>query len=551
MFRLLPLLALAVLLPTAAIAQVGDHYALLVGVQDYDGKTLSKLRYARGDMLKFAALLKRNGVRETNIVVMHDDVRNLQSFRHLADAVKIRRQLDLLLAGLGPADSVIVAFSGHGVQRKGESENYFCPLDADLQDLLKAPPERKSLVSLSEVYARLGKCKAGRKLLLADACRNQPLPGDLLPKAAGDRKVIDLDRVASFSRQTAPAGKGIVGLFSCAPGQQSFEDGGLQQGVFFHHVLKAWQNGTAGADGRLDLLELALSVRSQTSAYARRLNRIQTPQLRGDITGQWLLPLAAGLKAGDIKTGSLGMQLAYIPAGEFLMGSPPAENERTEFETQHRVKLTRPFYLGTHEVTQKQWATVMDAQPWQEKTHVKQGANYPATFISWDDAVKFCAALTRRDRDAGRITKGQFYRLPTEAEWEHACRAGSVTAYSFGSDMAKIDGFGWTGAIYGAANTKSENHPQPVGLKKANAWGLYDMHGNVYEWCFDWFGLNSKAAAIDPQGPDNGTLRVLRGGSWDDRARNARSANRTGAASTERSSSLGFRVVLSPVVSDN
>jgi len=334
---LLPLLVLVALtlLPSSALAQGGEYYALLVGVQDYDGKTLSKLRFARGDMLEFADLLKKNGVRESNIVVMHDDVRNLKSFRNLADAVKIRRQLDLLLAGLGPRDSVIVAFSGHGVQRDGESENYFCPLGADIGELLKPAKDRTSLVSLSEVYDRLAKCKAGRKLLLADACRDQPLTEDLIPKTAGNRKVIDLDQIASFSRQSSPAGKGIVALFSCAPGQQSFEDGGLKHGVFFHHVMKAWQKKTAGADGRLDLLELAMTARSETSAYARQLNRAQTPQLRGDITGQWLLPLSLAPSPGSTITNSLGMKLAYIPAGEFLMGSPANEKYRRRNEPQH------------------------------------------------------------------------------------------------------------------------------------------------------------------------------------------------------------------------
>ncbi len=546
MIRLiLPFFIAVALLPATALAQGGDYYALLVGVQDYDGKVLSKLRFARGDMLEFADLLKKNGVRESNIVVMHDDVRNLKSFRHQPEADKIRRQLDLLLTGLGPNDSVIVAFSGHGVQREGEIENYFCPLGADIRELLKPAKDRTSLVSLSEIYDRLGKCRAGRKLLLVDACRDQPLTEDLIPKTAGNRKVIDLNQVAAFSRQASPAGKGIVALFSCAPGQQSFEDGGLKHGVFFHHVMKAWQKKTAGADGRLDLLELAMTARSETSAYARQLNRAQTPQLRGDITGQWLLPLSSEPAPGSTITNSLGAKLAYIPAAEFLMGSPASEKGRDDYETQHRVKLTKPFYLGVHEVTQGEWKAVMGDEPWKNKTYAKAGSSYPATYVSWDDAVKFCAALTKRERAAGRITAAQSYRLPTEAEWEYACRAGTTTRFSFGDDASysQLKNYAWFGEN---AYDIGEKYAHSVGLKKPNAWGLYDMHGNVYEWCSDWSGDYPQGAVTDPQGPNAGSYRVYRGGSWFSFPQGARSANRNRLTPGYRRFSMGFRVALSP-----
>jgi len=234
-------------------------------------------------------------------------------------------------------------------------------------------------------------------------------------------------------------------------------------------------------------------------------------------------------------TNSIGMKLNLIPAGTFMMGSPASEADRRDNETQHRVTLTEDFYLGTTEVTQGQWESVMGTTPWT----VQEGINNAATHVSWDDAIEFCKKLSARER--------KVYRLPTEAECEYACRAGTITAYSFGDDAAQLSEYGWWGGFSGG-NSQSERYAHEVGLKRANAFGLYDMHGNVWEWCSDWYGDYPAGSATDPLGATNGASRVYRGGSWTYDAASCRSANREMGEPTTLTDYHGLRVALSPSV---
>jgi formylglycine-generating enzyme required for sulfatase activity/predicted Ser/Thr protein kinase len=209
-------------------------------------------------------------------------------------------------------------------------------------------------------------------------------------------------------------------------------------------------------------------------------------------------------KADDVYTNSLGMKFAWIPPGTFLMSSPANEPERDADETQHGVTLTKGFHLGVHQVTQAQWQAVMGGNP----SHFKGESDLPVEQVSWDDCVAFCEALGKKD--------GKKYRLPTEAEWEYACRAGTTTPFHFGAtisvNQANYDG----NSIYGAGKKGIyRQKTTPVGSFPANAWGLFDMHGNVWEWCADWFGPYPEEELKDPQSANNGAARVLRGGSWD------------------------------------
>jgi formylglycine-generating enzyme required for sulfatase activity len=228
----------------------------------------------------------------------------------------------------------------------------------------------------------------------------------------------------------------------------------------------------------------------------------------------------------------IGMKLTLIPAGEFHMGSPNSEPDREDDETRHLVKITKPFYFGVYEVTQQQYEKVMGARPWQVDRDHKEGADYPAVGVSWDDAVEFCRRLSKQE--------GVEYRLPTEAEWEYACRAGMTTAYSFGDGEAKLGQYAWY-----AKNTIKNDEPyaHPVGQKLPNPWGLYDLHGNVWEWCHDWLApYGSEKVVSDPMGPAEGDDRVLRGGSFTMMAWVVRSANRKSNLPDTRSSLSGFRV---------
>ncbi len=230
------------------------------------------------------------------------------------------------------------------------------------------------------------------------------------------------------------------------------------------------------------------------------------------------------------------------------MGSPESENDHLSDEGEVEVALTHGFWLGRTEATQGQWERLMGTTPWKGKERVEEGADFPATYIRWCEADDFCRKLTESEREAKRLPSGWRYTLPTEAQWEYACRAGTTTAFSFGDSASVLSDYGWWGgAPPREGNAGNERYPHRVGLKKANPWGLYDMHGNVTEWCQDWYAAR-RAGGTDPVGPDNHSEedeKVHRGGSWNYPARHNRSATRAKRNPTDRIQYLGFRIALS------
>jgi formylglycine-generating enzyme required for sulfatase activity len=238
-------------------------------------------------------------------------------------------------------------------------------------------------------------------------------------------------------------------------------------------------------------------------------------------------------------TNTLGMAFVLIPSGTFTMGSPPNEPYRGSSEVQHKVTIGKPFYMQTTEVTVKQWHSIMGRRM---MVFQKDADNLPITRVSWFDCMKFIKRLNR----LGQGT----YRLPTEAEWEYAARAGTSTAYSWGDtiDCKK--------AMYGNNSLKENgcqpyvqsiglqiDHPAPVKTYNPNPWELYDMHGNVWEWCMDWYGDYKKTPVIDPKGPESGNTRIRRGGSWFKYGYSCRSANRSFGHPATRYETTGFRLV--------
>jgi formylglycine-generating enzyme required for sulfatase activity len=222
------------------------------------------------------------------------------------------------------------------------------------------------------------------------------------------------------------------------------------------------------------------------------------------------------------------LEMLLIPAGEFQMGSPTSDTSAEADEMpRHAVRISRPFYLGKYPVTQEQWRAVMGGNSGNFK-----GPRNPVEQVSWHDCQQFLEKL-----NAKLGTQDGKFALPSEAQWEYACRAGSTTRYCFGEDDARLGEYAWYAASTGGAT-------HPVGEKRPNAWGLYDMHGNVCEWCQDWFGEDyyAKSPPHDPPGPAAGSFRVARGGNWDDPAWYCRSAFRTGGGPGERYEFLGLRV---------
>ncbi len=223
-------------------------------------------------------------------------------------------------------------------------------------------------------------------------------------------------------------------------------------------------------------------------------------------------------------SGGVKLEMVLILAGEFVMGSPVGEKDRSVDEEQHEVTISKSFYMGKYEVTQEEWESVMGSNPSRDK-----GAKFPVTNVSWDDCQDFIKKLNEK-------TKGE-YRLPTEAEWEYAARAGIKTSYSFGDTLTPQD-----------ANYKESGIGKPVavGSYKPNAFELYDIHGNVFEWCEDWKGDYPKGPITDPKGPALGERRVLRGGSFVNYARFARLAVRNRSSPDDQSDLFGFRLARTP-----
>jgi len=255
-------------------------------------------------------------------------------------------------------------------------------------------------------------------------------------------------------------------------------------------------------------------------------------------------------------TNTIDMKLVLIQAGKFKMGSPVKELHREDDELEHEVAITRPFYMGVYEVTQSQYQKIMGANPsfysadggGKQRVAKKDTADYPVERVAWPDAVEFCKKLSAKE--------GKTYRLPTEAEWEYACRAGGATPFhgstknpgdKFNSNLGNINGLSYSS--YGS----EVSGPFPRATVKvgeyseyANAFGLFDMHGNVQEWCTDWYAADyyKSSPKDNPRGPAEGTERVLRGGAWPSSAKACRAAARNKLAPDEKSWTNGFRVVL-------
>jgi formylglycine-generating enzyme required for sulfatase activity/tetratricopeptide (TPR) repeat protein len=521
----------------AAKNSVGERYAILVGVRKYDKVSgLRPLAYTENDVTKMAELLYQSGYRPENIVLMTDAM-GQKNARFLPEREKIWREMRALMRDRNPEDSLLVAFAGHGVEFKGNEDNYFCPLGARVE-------QRNTLISMKALYKELVDCRAGVKVLLVDACRNDPVT----QSARG------LDILEEVNRVPLQPPGGIAAFFSCSENEAAYEDANLKHGVFFHFLIEALLGaGDLDNDEAITLPELELYVKRRVPDYVRDQfggNR-QMPNLKGNTRGLVALVELADLETlkprmfADLRSDSqgktivngIGMTFVKIEGGEGWMGQDARMGYGEAAHASvplHPIHITKAYNIGMHEVTQQQYEKVMGKNPSFFSAsgnghNLVEGVDtkrFPVEQVSWFDACEFCRRLSAlpSEKAAGRV-----YRLPTEAEWEFAGRGlqqessllkqirravsnprswrdelpsgpGFLTnapaspnqggipetlrnqlLFHYGSDSSKLDLYGWY-------NENSDERAHKVGGLKPNLFGIYDMYGNVGEWCADFYG---------------------------------------------------------------
>jgi len=542
----LPLFVLVPLLSADPPARP-KKLALLAGVNNYDGTGLNSLRHAVRDMEK---LKEELASRDFEVVLLTNQKATRQG---------IEDALQALLKKRGKGDLLLVAFSGHGMQTKdteGKEDAFFCPSDADKAKV-------KTLVSLSDLVAEMG--PKGVNLLLVDACRNDPGRGV---------KGIQGNRL----KDGLPENTAV--LFSCSAGQESFEttrmygeDSRDGNGIFFYHVLEGLRGKAKDPeDGKVTWNSLAGYVTNNVNRRAKEwlpdiaerearnkevaLERLkfQTPHQLINLDERVVLSESSELAKEVVVDlgGGVKMEFVYIPKGKFFMGSPKDEKDRSDNEDRHEVEITRDFYLGKYPVMQEQYERLMGENPsyfspggdGKEKVKELDTKRFPVENVSWEDAVKFCDKLTDKHGAGGRK-----YRLPTEAEWEYASRGGKETAFYFGSSCngteANCDGRFPYGTSEEGPYLRRTCEVGSYARKAPHPWGLCDMHGNVYQWCADWYGPYAGLPNKDPvriYSIKDDKYHVLRGGSWETHPAYCRAADRTGPVVANRYGLYGCRV---------
>ena len=523
-----PLLAVLIFVaPQWGHAAVDSRLALVIGNGAYRSQPL---RNPVNDASDVAAKLEKLGFR----VVLKTDVG-----RKAMDASIRQFGRDLLKGGLG-----LFYFAGHGMQVDGR--NYLIPVDAQIESPSDVHFES---VDAGRVLGKMEDAQNDMNIVILDACRDNPFARSYRSGSKG------------LARMDAPRGSIIA--YATAPGAVA-ADGFGRNGIYTKHLLAhidtpglsiekffknvrigviretgdkqvPWESSSLTGDfffsGQRGLVvqasqEAPVKVPARVAAQKRPAK----PVAEGyqPTTGARFEPDTDSLERSARRiemTNPLGMTFVFVPPGSFMMGSPAGETGRDADERRHRVTLTGGFFMQTTEVTQRQWESVMGAMP---ADFQDCGGDCPVEMVSWNDVGAFIEKLNR-------LEGGALYRLPTEAEWEYACRAGGGRPIAGGG----INTVGWYRANTGG-------RPKPVGGKRPNAWGLYDMHGNVYEWCQDRFGPYAAGSAADPAGADAGLFRVFRGGAWISGANACRAAVRSCQQVDFRGNHLGFRLVRNP-----
>ena len=553
-------------------------HAVVVGIDAYEH--LPRLRAAVADARVVAEELTRRGM-EVQLLVDGEATRE-----RLASLLG-----DRLPQVVGPEDRVVVYFAGHGVStgRGEQAMGYLMPAGGRRESL------RATGISMAELQTWLAGYPSKHVLFVADACYSG--------LALSTRSVGMPSQVADYLRQVTSR-RVRLALVAGGAGEEATEWQG--QGVFTRFFLDGIRGAADGnGDGAVTSDELAAYVKPEVAQFtASHTGAGQHPQLGRRGEGEFVFlnprvlasraeasrpvappspapgpapPDLSGYTAAPDQAERARVQqdaerrppqvavpegFVRIPAGRFMMGSPENEPGRNDDERQHEVIITRPFLLQATEVTRGQWERLMATSP---SSLDSCGDECPLGKVNWWEALAYCNAASQAEglpecyelvgcdekrpgegmeckqvRFAGLGCHG--YRLPTEAEWEYAARAGTRTPFSTGrclpTEQANYDG---NAPPAGCPKGDYRRQPVAVGSFSANAWGLHDMHGNAYEWCWDWHGAYPSGQVRDPLGPRTGSVRAARGGSWSTNAGYARSSNRGAGGPGARSNNLGLR----------
>lgn len=575
----------------AEITNFENAYALIIGLSHYHDQRISTLNYTRADAESFYEIItdpKKIGIKKENVKILMDSDATLPNIKGAIVNWLIKKSND--------NSTVYIFFAGHGgvevdhlKREKDGLAKYLLPYDSNFDSLFS------SALSSRDFNELLSTLQYKKLIAFIDACHSGGTCG-----AARDIKITE-DPYQELSE-----GEGRVIIAASKPDQRSYEDAKLGHGIFTHHLIEAL-SGKADTDndGLVSIFDVYKYLRDKVPRSAKELaDATQEPVLKceniakdftisinpgrieeideekkreeavkklrsfhidGELSGKQygrlrkivktdfeeleenervVAKLIDALLSGHINiiafledlediwpelkdkseaiTNSIDMKFKLIPTGEFMMGSEKYGDERPV----HKVTIDKPFYLGIHPVTQLEWETVMGSNPSNFK-----GNNLPVETVSWDDAQEFISKLNEKEGT-------NKYRLPSEAEWEYAARARTTTQYSFGDDESKLGEYAWY-------SDNSGENTHPVGQKKANPWGLYDIHGNVWEWVQDWYHDDYTGAPTDGIAWESGvsSLRVNRGGSWFREARFCRLALRFNSDPAFRLGYVGFRLL--------
>ena len=503
---------------------------------------------------RIALIIGNGGYRSASLVNSVNDAHDLAiALQHLGFEVihqknAILRDMENAIRDFGKrlknGGVGLFYYAGHAVQLN--EKNYLIPIDSQIQQATDAKYES---VDLGLVLDAMGNAGNRVNIVILDACRNNPFPKS----------------TRSFNRGLAriDAPKGTLIAFSTAPGDVALDGSGpnspytvsllnhintpdLPIEQVFKNVRKDVDALTNGKQIPWENTSLIGDFYFKTSTADRGITVTKRPVAKPLRPAAEIRPLAMAPKPPAVSavryfTNSLGMKFAYIYPGTFQMGSPIDESGRHDDELQHHVTLTKGFYLQTTEVTQGQWQQIMGENPSRFKDC---GDNCPVEQVSWDDAQEFIRRLNQ-------LLGTQKYRLPIEAEWDFACRAQTPTSFPFGNCLTtKQANYNGNKPPEGCEKGKYMKRTLPVASLAANPWGLYDMQGNVWEWCQDFYDKYPSEPVSDPAGAVAGTSRVIRGGSWHDPADQCRAANRQKHPPGYRSSRVGFRLVRTPFDND-